>query len=110
LERRGETNPNGVGSIRSLGFPPWAGSREEIVEHEPPHHLAYVLVAGAIPVRRYRADVVLGRADGGGTTIRWTGSFDPVIPGTAAMMEAALRRLIGSFARRLARHAGRVTT
>ena len=71
-DREAAPEPGGVGAIRRLGSAPFF-SREEIVEYEPPRHLAYVLLSG-MPVREYRSDVDL-TVDGTGTEIRWRSSF-----------------------------------
>jgi hypothetical protein len=92
-----------VGAIRRLGSKPVYG-REEIVLYEPPARLSYTILSGQ-PVRRYRADVVLTALDGGGTHITWSGSFEPSVPGTGAVLRWWYKRLIGGFARRLARYA-----
>src|SRR3712207_4843337 len=76
-EREGVTEPSGVGAIRKMGAPPvW--SREEIIEFEPPRHMAYTLLSG-LPIKDYRADVDLS-PDGTGTVITWKARFDGRIP------------------------------
>src|SRR5215831_4397687 len=70
-DREGRPPPGGVGAVRKLGAPP-IYSREEIVEYDPPRHLAYTILSGQ-PVREYRADVRL-RPDGAGTRIEWGAS------------------------------------
>jgi len=60
--------------------------REEIVAYEPPTHLAYTIVRGQ-PVRNYRADVTL-TGDSDGTSISWTGTFDPLITRTGKLVTA----------------------
>lgn len=99
LERPGTPPPDGVGAIRRLGSTR-VYSREEIVEFDPPYHLAYELRSGQ-PVRRYRADVDLEPTAGGGTTIRWRGRIDPLIPGTGPALRWIFRTMVGGFARRL---------
>lgn len=89
----------GVGAIRCLGLGRLA-SREEIVEQDRPSRLSYRILRG-LPVRDYLATVVL-TPEAGGTRIDWSASFVPAVPGTGAALAAALRALIGSFARRLA--------
>jgi uncharacterized protein YndB with AHSA1/START domain len=101
-EREGEPPPGGIGAIRRLGRTPMFG-REQIVAYERPSHLAYTVISGN-PVRNYRADVSLA-SDGSGTLITWSGIFEPIVPGTGHLLEATYRRLIGSFARRLAAYA-----
>ncbi|MHB8431148.1 MAG: SRPBCC family protein [Acidimicrobiales bacterium] len=100
--RAGRPHPDGVGALRSFtrrGI----GSLEQVVAWEPPHHLGYILVRG-IPVRGYRADVVL-RSEGNGTAITWTGAFDARIPGTGRLLAVALSSLVARFARDAARYA-----
>ena len=98
-EREGSPRPGGVGAIRKLGRWPMYG-REEIVAYGPPTHLAYTIVSGQ-PVRNYRADVTL-TLDRDDTLISWTGTFDPLIPGTGMLLTALFRRIITRFASGLA--------
>ncbi|MDT7540014.1 MAG: hypothetical protein QOI82_3599 [Actinomycetota bacterium] len=95
----------GVGAVRRLGLGPLS-SREEIVEHDPPHRLAYVLRSGQ-GLHQYRATVDLQAQPGGGTHIVWSGTVDSAVPGLAAPLIAVFRTLVGGFADRLARHAER---
>jgi uncharacterized protein YndB with AHSA1/START domain len=101
-EREGEPGPGGIGAVRKLGRWP-VYSREEIVAYEPPTHVGYTISKGQ-PVRNYRADVTF-TAESDGTRIEWRGTFDPVIPGTGALLTAFFRRLITRFASGLAAHA-----
>jgi uncharacterized protein YndB with AHSA1/START domain len=103
-EREGDPAPGGVGAIRRLGRWPVFG-REQIVEYEPPAHMAYTILSG-IPVRGYHADVDLRPADGG-TTIRWSGAFEPKIPGTGTLLAAVLHRTVLGYAKRAAAEAER---
>jgi uncharacterized protein YndB with AHSA1/START domain len=105
LEREGETSPNGVGAIRFLGAGP-AGAREQMLAHEPPRHLAYTILSG-VPVRNYRADVVLTETADGGTDIRWTGGFESAPPGLARVLRGFLDQTLRGLATRLAREAER---
>lgn len=102
-EQEGSPPPGGVGAIRKLGA---AGvfSREQILEYDPPRHLAYTLLSGQPGMKNYRADVRLV-PDGDGTTIRWSGTFDAAVPGAGPVLQLWLRWIIGRFARGLARHA-----
>jgi uncharacterized protein YndB with AHSA1/START domain len=102
LELEGDPPPDGVGAIRRLGPGPF-GSREEVVEWEPPSHLGYVILSG-MPVRNYRADIRLNEA-GVTTVIEWSATFDPKVPGTGTLLRAGLRAMISRFAKRAALHA-----
>jgi uncharacterized protein YndB with AHSA1/START domain len=95
-EREGDPAPGGVGAIRRLGRPP-AFAREQILEYDPPHHLAYTILSG-LPIRGYHADVDLLPTPGGGTTIRWSGAFEPRVPGTGALFAAVLGRIVHGYA------------
>jgi uncharacterized protein YndB with AHSA1/START domain len=106
-EREGDPPPHGVGAIRRFGTR-FYSSREEVVAHEPPYHLAYVLLSG-LPVRDYRADVNL-TIDGDGTRITWSATFAPRFPGTGWILTPVLRLILRDFTRRLARHAARPST
>jgi len=94
--REGDPAPGGVGAVRRLGRPP-AFALEQILEYDPPHHLAYTIVRG-LPVRGYHADVDLLPTATGGTSIRWAGAFEPKIPGTGALFAAALHRIVHGYA------------
>jgi uncharacterized protein YndB with AHSA1/START domain len=95
----------GVGAVRLLGRG-LLSSREEIVEHDAPHRLAYVLRSGQ-PLHHYRAEVVLTERPGGGTHIAWSGSVDSPVPGLGPVVTGGFRRLVQGFATRLARQAER---
>jgi hypothetical protein len=103
--RAGEPAPGGVGAIRRLGRPP-AFTFEEILEYDPPHHLAYTIVRG-LPVRGYHADIDLLADAGGGTTIRWAGAFEPKVPGSGALLAAVLGRIVHGYATAAATEAAR---
>jgi hypothetical protein len=102
LLRPGQPVPDGVGALRRFAVGP-AGSREEVVAWDPPHHLGYIGVSG-LPVRHYRADVDLS-SDGGGTVVTWRGSFDEIVPGTGPLARLILARMTLGFARRVSRYA-----
>ena len=98
----GNPPPGGVGAVRKVGRWPQYGY-EQVVVSEPPTHHAYTMVKGQ-PVKNYRADVHL-MPDGNGTKIIWGASFDPKLPGTGRVLAVFYKRLIGSFARKLATYA-----
>jgi hypothetical protein len=103
-ERAGAPSPGGVGAIRKMGRWPHF-SREEILEYDPPHHVAYTVLTG-IPARDYRADIYLS-PDGDATAVQWRATFTPTIPGTGSLLAAIFQRLITGFARRAAAEAAR---
>ena len=79
----GEETPDGCGG-QGVGSVRWMTSGrtrtvERILEMEPAHRLVYTVVRG-IPVRNYRAEVVLDPLDSG-TAIRWTATWDRTLLG-----------------------------
>ena len=107
-EREGDPAPGGVGAVRRLGRPP-AYALEQILEYDPPRHLAYTIVSG-LPVHGYHADIDLVPAETGGTTIRWAGAFEPRVPGTGGLFAAALQRIVHGYATTAAAEAERRVT
>jgi hypothetical protein len=102
LLRDGSPAPDGVGALRRLAVGP-VGSSEEVVVFEPGVHLGYEARKG-LPVRSYRADVVLS-AVGTGTSIAWSGSLEPLVPGTGGLVLAYARGFVRTFLRQLVRYA-----
>jgi uncharacterized protein YndB with AHSA1/START domain len=102
--REGDPAPGGVGAVRRLGTRLIA-TREEILEYDPPHYLAYTILSWQ-PIRDYRA-IVSFDADGDGTRITWAGAFEPMVPGTGRVYAWVLGRIVGSLAVHLARYAER---
>jgi uncharacterized protein YndB with AHSA1/START domain len=100
--KEGSPAPGGIGAVRRLGSR-WFSTKEEIVEYDPPHYLAYTIL-GRSPIRHYRAIVAFDPADGG-TRITWAGAFEPVLPGTGRLFAWLLKRIVGGMAKGLARYA-----
>jgi hypothetical protein len=98
LLREGTPAPDGAGALRRFAVGPF-GSREEVIEFEPPVHLGYVARKG-IPVRSYRGDIAL-HPHGQGTLIIWTACLEPLVPGTGRAVLACTRWYARLFAREL---------
>ena len=103
LRNPGDPPPNGLGAIRVLRRSGIA-IEEEITGYEPPRRLEYVLTAG-LPVRDYRAEVVL-EPSGRGTSLVWRVRFRPLVPGTGALLRRVLARSLGDLVEALVRQAG----
>lgn len=68
-------------------------SREQVVQLVPDRHYGYVMLSSAGGLLRdYRGSVDLEPAAGGGTHIRWRGTWRPPAPVLGWMMECYLRR------------------
>jgi uncharacterized protein YndB with AHSA1/START domain len=105
LLREGAADRKGVGALRRFAVGRF-GSCEEVVEYEPPLHLGCVARKG-IPVKAYRRDIRLA-PDGAGTSITWTATMVPKIPGTGRLVLEYTHRNAKLFAKELVRHADRL--
>jgi hypothetical protein len=104
-ERTGHPEPGGVGAIRRLGLRPlWV--REETVEYEQDRRHGYAMRT-PLPIRDYRAELVLTPRAGGGTDLVWRGGFVERVPGSGPVLRAVLRAAISFLAKRLVRAAER---
>ncbi|MEV4051474.1 SRPBCC family protein [Amycolatopsis sp. NPDC049688] len=101
--RRGAEDPDGVGAVREVGLWPVL-IREETVEYEPGRKHVYTFF-GANPIKDYRAEVLFTPADGGGTHLRWTGSFTEPVRGSGPVLAALLRNVIRLFSGKLVKAA-----
>ncbi len=99
----GDPPPNGLGAIRVLRRSGVA-IEEEITAFEPPRRLEYVMTAG-LPVRDYRAEVLLD-ASGRGTALVWRARFRPLVPGTGGLLRRLLQRSLAGMVDALVRQAG----
>jgi uncharacterized protein YndB with AHSA1/START domain len=95
--------PGSVGAVRRLGVGALS-SLERVTVHEPPHRLGYVVDSRA-PYRDYRSEVTLTPTPDGGTDITWRSTFEPVLPATGPALRWVLARIVGSFAKNLAKRA-----
>jgi uncharacterized protein YndB with AHSA1/START domain len=80
--------PSQEGSVQWFRYGQRTTSVEQILEVDPPRHLAYKVVSG-LPVRNYRADVTLTPTSSGGTTIRWAASWDKTLMGSLVRRKLA---------------------
>ncbi|MCR6489752.1 SRPBCC family protein [Amycolatopsis sp. OK19-0408] len=102
-KRQGADEPAGVGAVREVGLWPVL-IREETVEYEPGRRHVYTFF-GANPIKDYRAEVVVTPTDGGGTHLRWTGSFTEPVRGSGPALAALLERVIRLFSGKLVKAA-----
>jgi uncharacterized protein YndB with AHSA1/START domain len=102
--RPGTTDPNGVGAVRTIRGMGLV-LEERVTEAKAPERLSYELTGGA-PLRDHRGDVTL-TPEPGGTRVRWTVRFRPLVPGTGWLLALALKQ---NLARGLEGLAGIVTT
>jgi hypothetical protein len=105
LEEEGEGEPEGLNAVRIFRTGRTA-SVERLVELRPGRRLSYTLLRG-LPLKDYRADIDLERADGG-TNIRWHSTYEPKRRGTGWFYRLVLAKFIGRCVKGLATHAASV--
>jgi polyketide cyclase/dehydrase/lipid transport protein len=88
VERPGSADGAGLVRVVMLGR---NRVREEIASVGPGYTLSYRMLSGA-PVRDYTGSVVLDESSDGGTLVRWSVSFRPVVPGTGPLVSALTKR------------------
>lgn len=101
--RRGEAEPDGVGAVREVGMWPVL-FREETLEYESGRKHVYAF-AGPKPLKDYRAEVLFTPDGGGGTHLRWTGSFTEPVRGSGPALAAGLKAMIGLLSAKLVKAA-----
>lgn len=106
LESPAPDGGGGVGAVRVLtsrtgGLTVVSRERVEVVV--PDRRLEYVLLSG-LPLAHYRGVVELEEV-AGGTRLRWTSTFDPVVFGTGWLFRAVLQRFVADTAAAVARAA-----
>lgn len=72
--------PSRTGSVQWFRYGRRTTTVEEILEVDAPRRFAYKVVHG-LPVRNYRAEVTLRATPSGGTSIRWTATWDKTLLG-----------------------------
>jgi uncharacterized protein YndB with AHSA1/START domain len=101
LAREGSPDRNGVGCVRA--FESAMGLQEEVIEFDPPRHMAYRVIRGGFPIKDHRGDVRF-EPHPRGTRVVWSARFDSRIPLSAAPMarfiRVVFRVLLARFARR----------
>ena len=107
LERPGDAEPLGVGSVRVFTTAV-SKTREEVVELTPDRRFSYTLLSG-FPFVGYRADVDLEPRPGGGTSIRWCSRFRVKRSGTGWFWALIMRRTLHTVTGQLARGAANAT-
>lgn len=106
LESEAPGGGGGVGAVRRLESVTLGRrivSRERVEEVVDDQRLVYALLSG-LPLRDYRGVVEL-EADGEGTRITWSSSFEPRVWGTGWLYRAVLQRFVADTAAALARAA-----
>ena len=72
--------PSHEGSIQWFRYGRRRTSVEQILKVDEPRRVTYTVVRG-LPVKNYRAEVILTPTSSGGTSIRWAASWDKTLLG-----------------------------
>ena len=91
--RDGETEPNGVGSVRKLSFNGLLPFEETVTEAVPNERIEYRITKGS-PLRGHNGTMVFSENGAGGSHLDYTINFGAVVPGLDIVIAAALRRSI----------------
>ena len=89
--RPGVEHPNGVGARRVVRIAGLA-LEEVITAFKPAEHLEYSVVEGA-PFGDHTADVILIN-EAGGTRVRWSARFRPLLPGTGWLVKSNIQKTL----------------
>jgi uncharacterized protein YndB with AHSA1/START domain len=72
--------PSRPGAVQWFRYGRRSITVEEVLEADAPRRLVYTVRRG-LPVRNYQAEVTLTPASAGGTSIRWTATWDKTFTG-----------------------------
>ncbi len=106
IERAGVPSPNGLGAIRCFHAGP-VKVREEVTAWEAPRRMVYRLNTTTM-TRSYESEMVLVEGHGTGgvpTTLEWSSTFVPRVPGTAWFVRRMFERAVQGFAAGIRREA-----
>ena len=92
LAREGTPDRNGVGCVRA--FESAMGLQEEVIEFEPPRHMAYRIARGGFPLRNHRGEVRF-EPHARGTRLVWSVEFGSRIPLSERAIAHFLRSMFG---------------
>jgi uncharacterized protein YndB with AHSA1/START domain len=100
LAREGAPEKNGVGCVRA--FESAMGLQEEVIEFEPPKHMAYRVARGGFPIKDHRGEVRF-EPHPRGTRVVWTVQFGSRIPFSERAIARFLRMVFGRLLERFER-------
>jgi len=101
LAREGTPDRNGVGCVRA--FESAMGLQEEVIEFEPPRHMAYRIARGGFPIKDHRGEVRF-EPHARGTRLVWSVEFGSRIPLSERLLARFLRTMFGRLLARFERH------
>lgn len=90
--RDGDTELNGVGSVRKIGIGPLA-VEETVTAFERDRSIDYRITRGGFPLRDHRGHIAFA-GSGSGSRVDWTIEFGSHLPGAGAVLAFVLERAI----------------
>ena len=90
--RDGDTEPNGVGSVRKIGLGPLA-IEETVTALERNRSIDYRITRGGFPIRDHRGQIRFSEV-GDGSRVDWTIEFGSHVPGVGAALAFVLEQAI----------------
>lgn len=96
-----QADPNGVGSIRKIGFGP-IGLKETVITFEPGLLIEYT-ISSMSPIRNHLGRIRFEDAAEGRTRVQYTISFEDIVPYTGKLVSSALDQGIRKGIRRVPR-------
>ena len=97
--REGDTEVNGVGSVRKIGVGP-LGVEETVTAIERNRSIDYRITRGGFPLHGHRGHITFSESPGG-SRVNWTIEFDSHLPGAGAVVAFVLERAIRMGLRRV---------
>ena len=91
--KEGETEPNGVGSVRKLSLKGMMPFEETVTEAIPNERIEYRVTKGT-PLRDHLGVMVFSSEGDGRSHLDYTITFDAAVPGLATVVAAGLSRSI----------------
>lgn len=91
--RDGETERNGVGSVRKLRLGPTPPFEETVTQAVPNELIEYRITKGS-PLKNHRGTMRFSPRAGGGSQLHYTIEFDGKVPGVAPVVKMGLERAL----------------
>ncbi len=92
--RDGDSERNGVGSVRRLSFSGLLPFEETVTAFAPNERIEYTISKGT-PMRDHLGVMEFASTPSGGSAVDYTIRFDSAVPGLAAVVGAAMNQSIG---------------
>ena len=96
----GETELNGVGSVRKIGPGP-LGVEETVTELVPNESIGYRITRGGFPIRNHSGRLEFSGNGASGSRVEWTIEFESALPVAGHVLAFVLKQAISLGLKRL---------